>query len=359
MGKKRSSSDLLPTFFRRFFGEEVGGLVELRVFPNGRGKMEARDWVADPVAFMDFVNAYDAKDGNLAIYFAPAVRGRKGGTKADVAFSRALWAEVDCDKLGWDSVETARVIHSLPGCLQPSLCIHSGHGLHLYWYLNEDHQIDHGGKFAATAKAMSTFEGVNRLLRDMVSGDNVWNADRVMRVPGTWNTKSRPVQSRVVWHYHWHEHSMRDIHDAVSEFDHVLDFDGFVSRETWQARDDKRRAENADPARAYAIGNEDKRKRASARGLAAWNNCRYGGGPGYLGIDEAIMQFTAWEYCRLSAPTPEKVERIVQDTLAKVRDIYNRDASHETWDWREEEREVRQKLGRWIKKWEAIKSSAK
>lgn len=348
MGKKRPTHDLLPVFFHRFFDETIGdGYVELRVFPNGRGKLEAREFVQDAVSFSDFVNGFDGKDAGLAIYFGPAVRSRKGGTKQDVSHTSVCWAEVDCEKLGWDCIETAKVIHDLPYEVQPSVCIHSGHGLHLYWYLT--HAADDRAKV----------EGVNMLLRDMVSGDNVWNIDRVMRVPWTWNTKTKPVQARVLWNYHWHRQSIGDLHDNVAEFDRVLDFDGFISRKKWEKRDAERRAANTDPDRVYAVSWEDRRKKTNARGLKIWENCRYGGGPGYVGLDEAIMLYTAHEYCRLTRPTPEKLEAIVQATLRKVEEVWARDASHERWDWQEETREVRSKLTRWATRWDAIKADEK
>lgn len=346
MGKKRPQHELLPTFFRRFFGDDLGGgLVELRAFPNSRGPLIAREWVRDAVAFSDFVASLDDKDGSVSIYFAPAIRAKKGGTKDDVLHTRVLWTEIDCDKLGWDSIEAARVIHALPYDVQPSCCIHSGHGLHLYWYLT--HPADDRAKI----------EGVNMMLRDMCAGDNVWNVDRVMRVPWTWNTKSKPVQARVLWNYHWHKQSIGDWHDAVAEYDHVLDFDGFIPRSEWERRDAERRARNTDAGEAYDVAYADRRKKVNARGLKIWDNCRYGGGPGYVGLDEAIMLYTAHEYCRLSHPTPEKLEAIVQATLRKVEEIWRRDAAHERWDWQEETREVRSKLMRWVKRWDGIKAN--
>ena len=352
MGKKRPAHEQLPLFFSRFFGDSLdGGYVELRVFPNGRGKLEAREFVRDAVAFSDFVSAFDGKDSALAVYFGPAVRGRKAGTKDAVSHTRVCWAEVDCDKIGWDSIEAAKVIHALPYEVQPSVCIHSGHGLHLYWYLER------------AAENYDAVEGVNKLLRDTVSGDNVWNIDRIMRVPWTWNTKFKPVQSRVLWNYHWHTFTLRELHDNVAEFDSVLDAVNdklaFIPRQTWEKIDAERRAENTNPMKAFAVAIADRRKTTNARGLRIWSQCRYGGGPGYVGLDEAITQYTALEYCRLSKPTPEKLEAIVQSTLTRVREVYERDAADERWNWKDEEKEVRDKLMRWVRKWDTIKSSAR
>ncbi len=344
MGKKRPQHEQVPQFFRRFFGGDLGGgLVELRVFPNTRGPIVDRAWVRDHESFSDFVAAHDDKAGQSSIYFGPALRAREGGKKKDVLTTHVVWTEIDCDKIGWDAIETAKVIHDLRGPVQPSVCIHSGHGLHLYWYLS--HPCDDVPKV----------EGVNMLLSDTFAGDRVWNIDRVMRVPWSWNTKSRPVQSRVLWNYHWHRGPIGVLHDAVSDFDSVLDTDGFVAREVWEQRDAERRERNTDPRQAWTVATEDKRKRANARGIAIWNRCRYGGGPGYVGLDEAVTLFTAYEYCRLTAPTQEKLDRIVTDTMRRVREVYERDAAHEQWNWRDEEKEVRDKLNRWVRKWDEIK----
>jgi hypothetical protein len=240
-------------------------------------------------------------------------------------------------------METARLIHSIHGVLQPSVCIHSGHGLHLYWYL-DDICTDQGA-----------VEGVNKMLSQTFSGDRVHDITRVMRVPWTWNTKGRPVQSRILWNYFWHRAPIADIHDALADADVVLDTDGFVPREEWERRDEERRETNTDPVRAWSLAQEDRRKTTNARGLAIWGRCRYGGGPGYVGLDEAITLYTAYEYCRLTSPTDEKLDRIVADTMRRVREVYDRDASGERWDWSDEEQEVRDKLLRWVRKWDHIK----
>lgn len=351
MGKKRSDIERRPVWFKGFFGETTDLFVELRVFPNSRGPIIAREWVQDVQSFNDFVNAYDDKVADAAIYFAPALRGRKGGKKDDVACAIALWAEIDTDKLGWKTLDVARIIHELPGALQPSLCVHSGHGLHLYWYLSE------------VAEDLKAVESINQMLRDTFSGDNVWNIDRVMRVPFTWNTKAKPVRSKILWHYHWHRHTLQEVHDAVADFFSVLVCDDnvlhFIPRKEWEKRDAKRYAEQTDPDRAYQAAHEDRRRSKNARGVMLWSKCRYGGGPGHVGLDECIMLYTAYEYCRLPAMPKDKwnaaMDRIVDDTMALIRRVKERDAPNERWNWDDERKEVRAKLFRWAKKWDGIK----
>jgi hypothetical protein len=352
VGKKRSDTERRPVWFKNFFGETTEHFVELRVFPNSRGPIIARDWVQDVQSFDDFVNAYDDKVADAAVYFAPALRGRKGGKKDDVACTHVLWAEIDTDKLGWDALDTAQIIHELPGALQPSLCIHSGHGIHLYWYLSE------------IADDLKAVEGINQMLRDTFSGDNVWNIDRVMRVPYTWNTKAKPVQSKIIWHYHWHRHTMQEVHDAIAEFDSVLVCEDeklrFIPRKQWEKQDAERYALQTNPDYGFKVANEDGRKTKNARGIQIWKQCRYGGGPGHVGLDEAIMLFTAYEYCTLHLKIGETkqqgLDRIVENTIAKIKEVKSKDAPDEHWDWNAEHKEVRAKLMRWVRRWDGLKA---
>jgi len=139
----------------------------------------------------------------------------------------------------------------------------------------------------------------------------------------------------------------------------VLDEDGFVTRAESDRRMDNRIALGTDPGHAYTIAREDRRKTTSSRGLAIWNKCVYGSRPGMVGIDEAITLYTAHLYCRLSKPTPEKMDEIVRSTLARVQEVKDRDAPDERWDWDEEARNIRRKLDRWVVKWNGLKAEEK
>lgn len=104
------------------------------------------------------------------VFFGPAMRKTAGGEKTDVLGTKALWVDVD---------DPARPLSTLP----PSAMIFSGHGWHLYWFLTSP-LLD-----------IEEMEELNRLLaKDVPGGDlGCWNCNRVMRVPGTVNTKSDPI----------------------------------------------------------------------------------------------------------------------------------------------------------------------
>jgi hypothetical protein len=101
------------------------------------------------------------------IFFGPAVRKAPGGAeKEDVLGTRALWVDVDDEQLPKTT-------------LPPSMTVWSGHGWHLYWRL-ETFITD-----------LALIEELNQILmRDCgPGGDSCWNVNRVLRVPGTENSK--------------------------------------------------------------------------------------------------------------------------------------------------------------------------
>jgi hypothetical protein len=155
-----------------FEGNE--GYVELSIGGIGRGY---RKWVPVSVlADKDFL--LSLSDG-LEIYFGPAVRsvgGRMG--KINVRGSSVCWADLD----DTDSLPPALAI------LPPSGLVSSGGGFHAYWRLAE---------FCTNIEAL---EQANQSLGRALDGDNVFNADRMLRVPGSWNRKYTPVRAVALTH---------------------------------------------------------------------------------------------------------------------------------------------------------------
>lgn len=99
------------------------------------------------------------------VYFGPAQRAREGSEKIDVLGTRVLWADVD------DPVYPEPTF-------PPSAIVFSGHGFHLYWYLEEP------------VFDTDRIELLNKvLIADVPTADRAcWNANRLMRVPMTTNT---------------------------------------------------------------------------------------------------------------------------------------------------------------------------
>jgi hypothetical protein len=101
------------------------------------------------------------------VFFGPAARGSNGNKKSDVMASRTLWVDAD---------DPQYPMSTLP----PSAVVFSGHGYHLYWFLD------------APVEKIPVIEHYNKILAsDVPTGDPAcWNVNRWLRVPGTVNTKN-------------------------------------------------------------------------------------------------------------------------------------------------------------------------
>jgi hypothetical protein len=111
------------------------------------------------------------------VYFGVVPREARSGTADAVARDiRVAWADVDAKNFEDPAVALVRLL-SLP--IQPNIVVDSGGGFHAYWTLREP--IDH------EASAL-----LNRGIARRVGGDNVGDAARILRLPGTFNAKYDP-----------------------------------------------------------------------------------------------------------------------------------------------------------------------
>jgi len=116
-----------------------------------------------------------------AVTIGVGLRKSKGGKKDDVAAIPALWADIDFKHFAGGQEQALAKLNALPPDLAPSALIHSGHGLHLYWFLKDPVPV--------TDNNRSQLEGVLKGLQQLVESDAVHNVDRVMRLPGSVNVK--------------------------------------------------------------------------------------------------------------------------------------------------------------------------
>lgn len=102
------------------------------------------------------------------VFFGPAMRKRRGETKEDMLGTKVLWVDAD---------DEHKPLYTFP----PSMIVQSGHGWHLYWILEsplEQEVAEHLNK---------------QLIADIPTADPAcFNINRVLRVPGTLNTKDPP-----------------------------------------------------------------------------------------------------------------------------------------------------------------------
>jgi len=101
---------------------------------------------------------------------------------------RAVWVDIDNpDKDPWEMLEIALARLEHERYPPPTIAIHSGGGLHLYWILEEP----------TPARALPYWQAIQRTLIRTLDGDpKASDCSRVMRIPGTCNGKRGGVQVR-------------------------------------------------------------------------------------------------------------------------------------------------------------------
>lgn len=160
------------------------GHVEIRSLPTDRTNGAPRtDFL--PVAGIagqlaqvaGKIEAANAAGRNIYFGICPR-RTKTGGTRADVRWIPAVWADVDGKNVGGVDAALARVRGAIPA---PSAVVCSGHGAHAYWFLKSPGE--------ATPENITKVEAINRGLARAFGGDAVHDVCRILRLPGTWNVK--------------------------------------------------------------------------------------------------------------------------------------------------------------------------
>ncbi len=353
MAKKQQEHPSVAFLRTLYQGTSGEGVVELRAIHNS-SKQVTQIWATSATEIVEFAEQFD-KASNTSVYFGVCKRKQSGGSKkADVWGATALWADVDTVSMGWDTEACLKAIHELRGVLQPSAVVRSGGGLHLYWFLSDPEHF--GGMQPANTKFDSAkqIEDANKVMADLVSGDNVHDVTRILRLPGTFNTKrgmGKASKCEVV--YCW-GHARKDVHELLHE---ALSFGKVLFNGKWLPRKQAEAAmcsplapasDQVEFAKKLADLQGNRNTEKSLRNM--WETrVRYHAGRGYIGIDEAVLLSTARLHC---AKKPD--DFIVTLILGHIRNIKMRDAPSEKWDMAAERKSIEAKLARWKPQWQAI-----
>lgn len=147
------------------------GSIEMRAMLAGKVVQHwydanSRDWLIEEAHELDLAG-WD-------IYIGVLPRLRHGGTEDDVyPFTDILWADVDA-KNGRTKAQAFGDIHSFG--VPPTSVVDSGNGYHLTWRLTRQVPFD---------QARAVMQGIAKQLH----GDAVYDAPRILRLPGTHNHK--------------------------------------------------------------------------------------------------------------------------------------------------------------------------
>jgi hypothetical protein len=156
-----------PGHFHFAFG--VGGHF------NGSGKYAHKRWQQRSGRWPDDRDRFLAEAIGRAeaddVYVAPYLRSNASRKKGNALASRMLYADVD--EAHEENRGFARLLIG-PG----GLLVNSGHGLHVYITLPEGLEPDE-------------LEQLNRHLAHRLQADSGWAENKLLRLPGTWNHKTR------------------------------------------------------------------------------------------------------------------------------------------------------------------------
>lgn len=162
---------------------EPEDIVELRCI---RGRDVVKRWTTAADLPDMAEELHDLNQQGYNIYYGPNPRKESGKSGDDnVLLARCLFCDFDnldpgdgCGRLEfvWTDIFMAR----LP---EPTLAVHSGHGLHIYWRLDEP--ILDLNKWKVVQEKLNSRLGADKTIK---------NPERIMRMPGFLNTKKDPYQ---------------------------------------------------------------------------------------------------------------------------------------------------------------------
>lgn len=188
--------------------------VEHRSFPNTSGEGRPARLMSRDFAEIETFLFRNDKAGR-GVFFGVCTRkpGAVQGRREDLAEAVAVWADIDAETAGLDK-DTVRC--ALEACfMPPTAIVDSGRGLHAYWRLLEPVTVDpeaEGGMEAGHA-----VEAVNRQLAGVFAGDTASvDLARVMRTPGTHNTKDDAMRPVSVLTMNGAEYELEDLADWLS-----------------------------------------------------------------------------------------------------------------------------------------------
>lgn len=180
------------------------GITELRCMRDGKVKQE---WFArhERQYMIEHVEEYSACGWDAYVGVLPRVTA-SGRAEDCWPTTTVLWADVD-DKHHGGSHDKA-IVSILGFPLTPSCINDSGHGFHVFWALD-------------AAVPFKEAEWAMRGIARWIGGDAVYDAPRVLRLPGTLNHKDpqNPVPVRLLKLDHLRKYDLSDFAEMVASLD--------------------------------------------------------------------------------------------------------------------------------------------
>ena len=197
---------MTPTeFLTMLWGEKPPGQVLIWTLPDKRST-----WFGELRDVDCFVAEQEelGKDIYTGVSLAPAKASLGSAHRISNNISAGiagLWADIDIAGVGhkktklppnvYEAIETLKLVG-----YEPSIIVHSGHGLQCWWLCQEPWMFkDSGERTAAQQTALTWHEVVVKpFLARGWTMDTTSDLARVMRLPGTTNYKDAPVPVRTI-----------------------------------------------------------------------------------------------------------------------------------------------------------------
>lgn len=215
-----SKFDLTSHFFNALYENRPEDRYLLLWTPEG----SRSHWFRDVSAAAEFVS-----NSKKTVYFQVALSGADYGpykrcsqVESDnrpVTTLPALFADVDFGPDGHKGKNYPPTIDDAIGLLKghgfdPSMIVHSGHGLHAYWVFKEPWELDSADE---RSKAATLLNRLKAFLQENAAGkgwtvDSTQDLPRILRPPGSWNCKGEPVQVKIL-----EENDARYNHEDLEE----------------------------------------------------------------------------------------------------------------------------------------------
>jgi hypothetical protein len=308
-------------FLARLYGPTTTGRLWLSNLPNTPGGKpgERRLLTRDIADIRTFVARHD-QPGRATYFCASPIRaGETWRNKHTVGELALLHADLDCKSIVEDPDAIRRVLAQLP--LQPTAIVYSGHGYHVYFGLTE--------ALEATAETIARVEGLNRKLAAVLAGDAVYDVSRLMRLPGSTNSKDpdAPVKVEVVDCDPTRRHELSDLIDWLGEARSLLQ-----SRGSQKGAADQRRPD-ANPFEALAAETNE-HVDCEAR-LAAMR---------FEGPGNSAIHLTQRAVVDSMLSSGRTFDETVATVLARTKEV----AAEVGWDWGREEEKIRGLAAGWL-----------
>jgi hypothetical protein len=240
-------ADEAATFLGMLFGHLEDGVVAISQprNPEGDGGGLHTDYVS--LEELDAPLGLEAR----STWFGCATRKRmlpsyERGGRDECQEVPALWADIDIHDpaahakgaLPKTAEAAMELVRRFP--LAPSALVHTGHGLQAWWFLDEAMMATTYSERWQRRWGWNLQAAVDRLNAELAAAgiatrldrlDPVWNVDRIMRLPGTVNTKvpGAPAPVRLVELHPGRRYSLTELDEAQAELPEEVRPEG-----TWQ-----------------------------------------------------------------------------------------------------------------------------